>query len=657
MVIKIRPRGEPQEAIVYANPQAQKDAEAAETAALKADLTTFLQELGRYTIWVLSITMITMVTRSSVSLHFTNEVVKSSIDGALASVPSGNIVTIWQALSLISEIVLTSEFLFKDKSFASVYRKTYDTFGNIRIGDISLRQVRVKPSTCPTLVIDGVPSSCSPDFSYFDEANFFTKPWDSKWSVPTQRASEFEYKSAQQTQEWFAFSGKNAFYPGSGFVAKFANLNDAAEVLAHLKSHEWIDALTRAVFFDAVSYNPNSDFFIQTKILFEIYPSGQFESTIYSRVIDLNFYPSSPSLLDVVNIGLQGIVLILLGYYTKEEATAIFKEGPRAYFSQIWNTFDVANIFLLFTLCIIRIILISESSVILQNLPEASPSKLGSIMILAETECILMGVISVLMWFKMLKYFSMHKPLGKLGRAVSTVIEDILANSVVIVCCMFGWAIGQTLVSGMDMQRFSTITISMTAHFCSLFGGYFGDTYPDLSEKSQSGTLMFWTWYLFSQLILLNIFVVIFEYGLVLTMQEDARNKKRTMFSVVKELDVVKKVMTVIQSQEEALAQMESGLEIVDEDDDGLIDEEELKSFLSSNKDATAIFDVQDEKEMMKMFDQDGSGKLDADEMGDYFKSAAARLLHISLFQQANCVNFWGKRREKVSKIWANRDP
>jgi len=54
---------------------------------------------------------------------------------------------------------------------------------------------------------------------------------------------------------------------------------------------------------------------------------------------------------------------------------------------------------------------------------------------------------------------------------------------------------------------------------------------------------------------------------------------------------------------------MEAALEMVDENDDGLIDEVELKAFLNSNKEATAMFDVQDEKEMMKMFDQDGSGK------------------------------------------------
>jgi predicted RNase H-like HicB family nuclease len=639
-------RARQEEEKVFLNPQAQKDADAAETEALKNQLTKFLKELGRYTVWVLSITMITMVTRNSIVSHFTNQVVKNLIEKSLLSAKAGNIVSLWSALSGLSKTLLTSQFLFGDPSFATVYTKNYDLFGNIRVGGITLRQVRVKTTTCPTLLAGGASSSCSPDFTYFDEATGFEKPWEDVWLPPAKRASEFEFKSAQLLEEWFAFPGKNAVYPGNGFVAKFSSLGEATEVLADLQSLDWIDPLTRALFFDAVTYCPNTDVFIQTKILFEIYPSGQFESTVYNRVIDLNFYPANPTFLNLINIGLQVIVVGLLGYYTKEEATAIYIEGPRLYFSQVWNTFDVFNILLLIILCIMRINLVSQTTAVFANMPEASPSKIGSIMILADNENVLMGIVSVLMWFKMLKYFSTYKPLGKLGRAISNVGADIIANSIIMICCMFGWAVGQTMVAGMDVERFSTISTAMTSHFCSLFGGYYADVYDDLTKKSQAGTLLFWSWYLFSQLILLNIFVAIFQYGLVLVMYDDAQNKKRGIFSVVKELDVVKKVMTAIQTQEEALAEMEAALEMVDENDDGLIDEVELKAFLNSNKEATAMFDVQDEKEMMKMFDQDGSGKLDVEEMGN---SNSTRITAINVSHsgiQASFENFWATKRE-----------
>jgi hypothetical protein len=597
--------------------EAQKVADAAETEALKAELMLFLKELGRYSIWVLAISMISMVTRNSIDMYFTNQVIKNSIQSVIASDPQSNTVdSIWSALTSISVFFLESKFFSADKTIPKVYDRNYDTFGNLRIGDVALRQVRVDSSSCHSLLSD-VGSNCSPDFTYFDEADTFLKPWEPNWSPPASRQSEFGFQSAQQLNEWFAFPGKNAVYPGNGFAATLSSSGQANQTLADLQSLNWIDALTRAVFLDVVSYNPNIDVFIQSRTLFEFYPSGQFEMTVYNRVIDLSFYPEKLKLMDLINIGLQAIVLGMLIYYTKEEATAIYKEGPRLYFSQIWNTFDVVNILLIITLCIIRCILVAKSIAVLANLQQAKPSEVGSLMILADNENMLMGIVSLLMWFKMLKYFAAHKPLGKLGRSVAFVVEDLFAVSLFLVCCLFGWAVGMNMIAGMDNTRFSTMTISMAAHVSSLFGAYYLDIFDQLANSSNVGAAMFWLWTLFSQVVLLNIFVAILNRGLLQVRREDAFNKKRTIFSVVKELDVIKKVMTAMQTQEEALAQMEAALEMADENDDGLIDEKELKAFLSSNVDASAMFEIQDEKEMMKMFDQDGSGTLDVQEMGN----------------------------------------
>jgi len=94
-MVKIRVhRANQEEEKVFLNPQAQKDADAAETEALKNQLTKFLKELGRYTVWVLSITMITMVTRNSIVSHFTNQVVKNLIEKSLSSAKAGNIVSL-----------------------------------------------------------------------------------------------------------------------------------------------------------------------------------------------------------------------------------------------------------------------------------------------------------------------------------------------------------------------------------------------------------------------------------------------------------------------------------------------------------------------------------------------------------------------------------
>jgi Ca2+-binding EF-hand superfamily protein len=70
-----------------------------------------------------------------------------------------------------------------------------------------------------------------------------------------------------------------------------------------------------------------------------------------------------------------------------------------------------------------------------------------------------------------------------------------------------------------------------------------------------------------------------------------------------------------LMGKRDMLKELEEQLDFLDEDDDGLVDENELKAFLSANKDAAALFQVEDAAVLVKMFDKDGSGKLDVEEM------------------------------------------
>jgi Ca2+-binding EF-hand superfamily protein len=70
-----------------------------------------------------------------------------------------------------------------------------------------------------------------------------------------------------------------------------------------------------------------------------------------------------------------------------------------------------------------------------------------------------------------------------------------------------------------------------------------------------------------------------------------------------------------LMGKRDMLQELEDKLDFLDADDDGLVDEEELKTFLSANKDAAAMFQVDDAAVLVKMFDKDGSGKLDVEEM------------------------------------------
>ena len=70
------------------------------------------------------------------------------------------------------------------------------------------------------------------------------------------------------------------------------------ELVAHLhrpmhdiQELHWIDAATRAVVWDLLMYNPNTDYFQNLRVLFEFSPSGIMAFTSSVSVHNLNLYP------------------------------------------------------------------------------------------------------------------------------------------------------------------------------------------------------------------------------------------------------------------------------------------------------------------------------------------------------------------------------
>jgi hypothetical protein len=102
-------------------------------------------------------------------------------------------------------------------------------------------------------------------------------------------------------------------------------------------------------------------------------------------------------------------------------------------------------------------------------------------------------------------------------------------------------------------------------------------------------------------------------YSLVIS--EDEQSAEPSIFDKLRQAAVIRlEIMGFIKSQsliEEMERKITAG---IDKDDDGLIDEDELREFLSAEG-ALEVFGAKSVKEVLDSFDKDKTGKLDADEM------------------------------------------
>lgn len=93
-----------------------------------------------------------------------------------------------------------------------------------------------------------------------------------------------------------SYSGRYGTYEAGGYVADLAQYERTAERfvkdLTELERFHWLDRATRALFIDAVMYNPSMNLFSHIQLMFEmpltggIFPSHKIENRQLFRVRD-----------------------------------------------------------------------------------------------------------------------------------------------------------------------------------------------------------------------------------------------------------------------------------------------------------------------------------------------------------------------------------
>lgn len=105
----------------------------------------------------------------------------------------------------------------------------------------------------------------------------------------------------------YYISGQLHSYPMYGHTIYLSthNLNEWHETFLKLKTHNWIDAGTRAVFITLNFVNPNVSMISVVVICIEIGPGGNLITTLVVKSVDYSIY-------DPVSVGLQVMIIVLL---------------------------------------------------------------------------------------------------------------------------------------------------------------------------------------------------------------------------------------------------------------------------------------------------------------------------------------------------------
>jgi len=173
----------------------------------------------------------------------------------------------------------------------------------IRVGAARLRQLRVKDNTCRIhpRVREIIPKErCRASYNWVDDD---TKDYDPAWApkknVTVKPKGRKKNKNDYCTTPWcyqntlltksVPIKGTYTTYKGGGYVLVLGRSLDKSLVMVdELKNNNWIDGLTRAVFFEFTVYNPNVNLFASCTFIVEFLSTGA--ATTYASISVFSLY-------------------------------------------------------------------------------------------------------------------------------------------------------------------------------------------------------------------------------------------------------------------------------------------------------------------------------------------------------------------------------
>lgn len=336
--------------------------------------------------------------------------------------------------------------------------------------------------------------------------------------------SSFEYKSSSELDN-FPYIGDYSTYYGGGYVFKINSslqLSDLQADLIELRSLNWINKQTRALFVEFSLFNSNVNLFGYCTILFEYLSTGNFLQTSYINTFSLYNQNSLGIACDVI------LVFFILFFMIQEIRLAI-KLGPRVYFTQFWIYINWLIILLTWSCVAIYFYRIYARNDLLNRLNGYSKSKkwisLQNLSYWNDVFIWIMAICSFMVIIKFIKILRFSRVISNLIKAIKSSTKDLTSFFVLFFIIWFSFVNLMYLIMNDKKLSFNTVLASAETTFQILLGKFQVNDF--LKDNSILAPFIFILYNVIILLIMLNVFVTIVSEHYALACQEDQNMEDR----------------------------------------------------------------------------------------------------------------------------------
>ena len=521
-------------------------------------------------------------------------------------------------------------------------------YGNRRIGQMRVRQVRVPSQMCDPKFLNVILTPKHPDYSSIRcypefsptmklETEFVKESAGMDFIPDLEAEPWFKFYDYKDLHEMSTFEAYFSTYPGSGYVLdidrvyQHQNPQDPEELtltivpvdpphkpvnvtLNDVLNSKWIDVKTRAVFVDFTFFNPNVNTFLVARLVIEILPSGNVNLYPTFRIVNPFRFRMS-TVVNMVTMGLFAISGLLTLFYLQSELREIAR-GPVKYVKSVWSLLALFNLSLMLTLgyfYAMNQLLLDKIFNSDEKVFQGDMQKLGFGL---DQEKNFEGLSVIVMWFRLYKYCAISRKLSTLTRTIGRAATKLFIVCVLLLLPGVGFMLGMSLILGVNDFNFSSFSMSAYTLVLAVLGAFDAAQW---GSNRYLGRILLIFWVSLTGIVILNIIVAVLcdAFATVLMENEDFDEKGiKSVWDIFVESGIFgKRISAMLNKKAEQAQDMETALANIDADGDGMTDLAELKGWMAATG-AQEVLGMSAE-EVMARYDNDGSGQLDEEEMED----------------------------------------
>ena len=264
----------------------------------------------------------------------------------------------------------------------------------------------------------------------------------------------WRYQSATKLNT-FSHEAVAINYDGGGYVADLGyNEESASQVVGDLRSYNWVDERTAAVFIEFTLFDPSSSLFCNVRNVYERLATGQVLTAVDARVLSL--YPSTDVNFHLFYEVCQLLFLIVIVAFFIVEMIKFFRQ--KRYLFQVWNWIQLVLLVVSLVAVVMSLLKEKHTSLYVKDIKRNPYETFSSDSIarLLDIETFWLSMAIFILTLKLLKLIRFNHHICQMQGTLKRSAMPILSFSLVMVIAILAFTHFGFLCFGATLATFSS---------------------------------------------------------------------------------------------------------------------------------------------------------------------------------------------------------